>query len=131
MGSSLSDLGGVIQGSSALNPLFASVILPFVLIALLLGHPQAKWLAVGVSLAMAVTLGISAVIHPTLIWLGSGTIRSGIFGRKCAFMSRFRLFSPKKCYFLPIRLNRGYNGTTKVIYRSKPLWFWYLPLVLP
>jgi serine protease len=80
MGSSLSDLGGVIQGSSALNPLFASVILPFVLIALLLGHPQAKWLAVGVSLAMAVTLGISAVIHPTLIWLGSGTIARTFLG---------------------------------------------------
>ena len=80
MGSSLSDLGGVIQGSSALNPLFASVILPFVLIALLLGHPQAKWLAVGVTLAMAVTLGISAVIHPTLIWLGSGTIAQAFLG---------------------------------------------------
>ncbi len=80
MGSSLSDLGGVIQGSSALNPLFASVILPFVLIALLLGHPQAKWLAVGISLAMAVTLGISAVIHPTLIWLGSGTIAQAFLG---------------------------------------------------
>ncbi len=80
MGSSLSDLGGVIQGSSALNPLFASVILPFVLIALLLGHPQAKWLAVGVSLAMAVTLGISAVIDPTLIWLGSGTIARTFLG---------------------------------------------------
>ena len=80
MGSSLSDLGGVIQGSSALNPLFASVILPFVLIALLLGHPRAKWLAVGVSLAMAVTLGISAVIHPTLIWLGSGTIAQAFLG---------------------------------------------------
>ena len=80
MGSSLSDLGGVIQGSSALNPLFASVILPFVLIALLLSHPQAKWLAVGVSLAMAVTLGISAVIHPTLIWLGSGTIARTFLG---------------------------------------------------
>ncbi|NCQ89656.1 MAG: peptidase S8 [Microcystis aeruginosa LG13-03] len=80
MGSSLSDLGGVIQGSSALNPLFASVILPFVLIALLLGHPQAKWLAVGVTLAMAVTLGISAVIHPTLIWLGSGTSAQAFLG---------------------------------------------------
>ncbi|GAL91708.1 MAG: peptidase S8 [Microcystis wesenbergii TW10] len=80
MGSSLSDLGGVIQGSSALNPLFASVILPFVLIALLLGHPQAKWLAVGVTLAMAVTLGISAVIHPTLIWLGSGRSAQAFLG---------------------------------------------------
>ncbi|MDB9434484.1 S8 family peptidase [Microcystis aeruginosa] len=80
MGSSLSDLGGVIQGSSALNPLFASFILPFVLIALLLGHTQAKWLAVGVSLAMAVTLGISAAIDPTLIWLGSGTIAQAFLG---------------------------------------------------
>lgn len=80
MGSSLVDLGGVIQGSSALNPLFASFILPFVLIALLLGHPQAKWLAVGVSLAMAVTLAISAIIHPTLIWLGSGAIAQAFLG---------------------------------------------------
>jgi len=35
---------------------------------------------VGVSLAMAVTLGISAVIHPTLIWLGSGTIARTFLG---------------------------------------------------
>jgi serine protease len=80
MGSSLSDLGGVIQGSSALNPIFASVLLPFALIALLLGHSQGKWLAVGVTLAMAVTLGISAVINPSLLWLGSGTIAQVFLG---------------------------------------------------
>jgi serine protease len=45
-----------------------------------LGHPQAKWLAVGVSLAMAVSLGISAVIDPTLVWLGSGRIAQAFLG---------------------------------------------------
>jgi serine protease len=80
MGSSLSDLGSIIQGNPALNPIFASVILPFALIALLLGHSQGKWLAVGVTLAMTVSLGISAVIHPSLIWLGSGTIAQVFLG---------------------------------------------------
>ncbi|HEY9837037.1 MAG TPA: DUF5942 domain-containing protein, partial [Vampirovibrionales bacterium] len=36
MGSSIPELGSAIQGSSALNPIFASVLIPFILVTLLL-----------------------------------------------------------------------------------------------
>ncbi|MGL4502693.1 MAG: S8 family peptidase, partial [Planktothrix sp.] len=47
MGSSLPELGGAIQGSSTLNPLFASILIPAILVILFLGHPQWKWIAIG------------------------------------------------------------------------------------
>ena len=43
LGSSIPELGSAIQGSSVLNPLFASVLIPFLLVALFLGHPSWKW----------------------------------------------------------------------------------------
>lgn len=74
LGSSIPELGSAIQGSSALNPLFASVLIPFVLIALLLGHPQAKWLAIGSTLGVASCLVVSAILSPQVLWLGEGAI---------------------------------------------------------
>lgn len=74
LGSSIPELGSAIQGSSALNPLFASVLIPFVLIALLLGHPQAKWLAIGSTLGVASCLTVSAILSPQVLWLGEGAI---------------------------------------------------------
>ncbi|NEQ84698.1 MAG: peptidase S8 [Moorea sp. SIO2I5] len=74
MGSSIPELGSAIGSSSFLNPLFASVVIPFILIALLLGHPQWKWLAVGSALGVASCLAVSAVVSPELIWLGGGVL---------------------------------------------------------
>jgi serine protease len=77
MGSSLPELGSAIQGGSALNPLFASVLIPFVLMLFLLGHPQWKWLAIGSAIGMASCLAVSAVASPAVWGLGSGVFARG------------------------------------------------------
>ena len=75
MGSSIPELGNAVQGSPALNPLFASVLIPFLLIALLLSHSTLKWFAVGTALGMAACLGVSAVVSPAVWGLGVGAAR--------------------------------------------------------
>jgi serine protease len=77
MGSSIPELGSSIQGSSALNPIFASVLIPFILVALFLGHKQWKWVAIGSALGVASCLAVSAVVSPSLVWLGSGVVAQG------------------------------------------------------
>ena len=72
MGSSIPELGNAIQGSIQLNPIFASVLIPFGLVALLLANPQGKWFAIGTSIGFASCLGVSAVVSPALWGLGSG-----------------------------------------------------------
>jgi serine protease len=72
MGSSIPELGTAIQGSGVLNPIFASVLIPFILVALFLGHPQWKWVAIGSALGVASCLAVSAVMSPSVLWLGSG-----------------------------------------------------------
>ena len=74
LGSSIPELGSAIQGHAELNPFFASVLIPFVLIVLLLGNPSWKKFAVGTALGIASCLLISAFIAPDLGWLGSGAI---------------------------------------------------------
>ena len=74
MGSSIPELGSAIQGSPMLNPIFASVLIPFILVVLLLGHQQWKWMAIGTALGVASCLAVSAVMSPSLIWLGSGVV---------------------------------------------------------
>jgi serine protease len=74
LGSSIPELGGAVQGSALLNPLFASVLIPFGLIALLLGHAQWKWFAIGSALGVASCLAVSAVLSPAVLWLGAGAI---------------------------------------------------------
>ncbi len=78
--SSLSELGTIIQGNPLLNPIFASVLIPFALIALLLGHRQLKWLAIGVTLGTAACLTVSAIIDPGMLWLGSETLARSFLG---------------------------------------------------
>lgn len=77
LGSSIPELGGAISGSPLLNPLFASVLIPFALVALLLGHPWWKWFAVGSAFGVAACLGMSAWIDPGLLWLGDGWLARG------------------------------------------------------
>ena len=74
LGSSLPELGNAVQGSSTLNPLFASVLVPFVLVVLLLGHPSWKWFAIGSALGVAACLAVSAVVSPAVWGLGHGAI---------------------------------------------------------
>ncbi|MEQ8961754.1 MAG: DUF5942 domain-containing protein, partial [Coleofasciculus sp. C2-GNP5-27] len=47
-------------------------IRPFLLVALFLGHPQWKWVAIGSALGVASCLAVSAVMSPSVLWLGSG-----------------------------------------------------------
>lgn len=74
LGSSIPELGNAINGDTALNPLFASVLIPLVLVALLLGHPSWKGFAVGSSLGVASCLLVSGVLVPDIWWLGEGAI---------------------------------------------------------
>ena len=74
MGSSIPELGTAIQSSTLLNPIFASVLIPFVLVVLFLGHRQWKWVAIGSALGVASCLAITAVMSPSLLWLGSGIV---------------------------------------------------------
>jgi serine protease len=74
LGSSIPELGNTLQGTHALNPLFASVLIPIVLVALLLGHPTWKWFAIGTTLGVAACLTVSAVYDPAVWGLGSGNL---------------------------------------------------------
>ena len=74
MGSSIPELGNVVLGSTVLNPVFASIIIPFGLVALLLGHPQLKWFAVGSALGVASCLAVSAIASPAVWGLGAGIV---------------------------------------------------------
>lgn len=74
LGSSIPELGNVVIGTSNLNPIFTSALIPFVLIILFLGHPQLKWLAIGSSLGVASCLTVTAFTNPTLWLLGQGFI---------------------------------------------------------
>lgn len=80
LGSSLPELGNAIQGSALLNPLFASVLIPFALVALLLSHPQGKWFAIGSTLGVTVFLLVSAIGDPAVLWLGEGIIARAFLG---------------------------------------------------
>lgn len=71
MGSSIPELGTAIQGSSILNPIFASILIPLVLVVLFLGHPQWKWAAIGSAIGVASCLAVSAVMSPSILWLDS------------------------------------------------------------
>ncbi|HIK04508.1 MAG TPA: peptidase S8 [Trichormus sp. M33_DOE_039] len=74
LGSSIPELGNTLQGTDALNPIFASVLIPVVLVALLLGHPSWKWFAIGSTLGVAACLTVSAVLDPAVWGLGSDNL---------------------------------------------------------
>jgi serine protease len=74
LGSSLPELGSAIQASPLLNPIFASVLVPFVLVALFLSHDNWRWWAIGSTLGVASCLAVSAFTMPGMMWLGDGAI---------------------------------------------------------
>lgn len=74
MGSSIPEMGNAITGGTLLNPILASVLIPVILIALLLGNPSWKWFAIGSSLGVASCLAVNAVVDPGLLWLGDGMV---------------------------------------------------------
>lgn len=74
LGSSIPELGNALTGGVALNPLFASVLIPLGLIALLLGHPQGKGFAIGTAIGVTSCLMVNAVVDPQVWGLGEGLI---------------------------------------------------------
>ena len=74
MGSSLPELGNLVMGTTNFNPIFASVLIPFALVALFAGHKTLKWFAIGTCLGVAACLGISAIADPAVWGLGDGAI---------------------------------------------------------
>ncbi|MCW6036532.1 S8 family peptidase [Spirulina subsalsa FACHB-351] len=80
LGSSIPELGTAIQGGTMLNPLFASVLIPGILITLFLGHPQWKWFAIGSALGVASCLAVSMFVNPQVWGLGAGLLAQGFLG---------------------------------------------------
>ena len=80
LGSSLPELGNLVMGTTILNPIFASVLIPFVLVALLAGHKTLKWFAIGTCLGVATSLGINAIVDPAVWGLGAGAISRSFLG---------------------------------------------------
>jgi serine protease len=77
MGSSIPELGNVVTGGVSLNPLFASVLIPFCLIALLSGDKSWKQFAIGATIGVAACLAISAFVAPAVWGMGDGAIARG------------------------------------------------------
>ena len=77
LGSSLPELGNAINGSEVLNPIFASVFIPFLLLILISGTENGKRFGVGLSLGVASCLAITAIVSPVVWGLGSGVIAQG------------------------------------------------------
>jgi serine protease len=92
LGSSIPELGNAIAGNSILNPVFASVLIPLLLMIACWSLPQGKWFAVGTSLGVSACLLVSAVLAPQMWLLGDGEI-ARIFlvvnGLLCFGLARF------------------------------------------
>ncbi len=71
-GSSLVELGSSFSAQNILNPITASVLIPFVFVILFLGHQRWKWFAIGSSIGVTAALMIYAIFAPDLMWIGSG-----------------------------------------------------------
>lgn len=77
LGSSLPELGNAFNGSMVLNPIFASVLIPFGLLLLIAGTENGKRFGVGLSLGVASCLFINAFLSPVVWGLGSGFLAQG------------------------------------------------------
>jgi serine protease len=92
LGSSIPELGNAISGDSILNPLFASALIPLLLMIACWSFPSGKWFAVGTSLGVSACLLVSAVISPHVWWLGDGGIARSFLvvnGLLCFGLARF------------------------------------------
>lgn len=103
MGSSIPELGNAIQGNNILNPLFASVVIPFLLVSLLLGHQQWKWFAIGTSLGVASCLMVSVFLSPVVWGLGAGILAQA-----------FLIVNAVLCFGLAYLASKGENKTVQV-----------------
>jgi serine protease len=92
LGSSIPELGNAISGNSILNPLFASVLIPLLLLIVCWSYPQGKWFSVGTSLGVAACLFVSAVVAPNVWLLGDGVVSRSFLilnGLLCFGLAKF------------------------------------------
>jgi serine protease len=92
LGSSIPELGNAIAGNSILNPAFASVLIPLLLMIACWSFPSGKWFAVGTSLGVSACLLVSAVVAPQMWLLGDGEIARTFLvvnGLLCFGLARF------------------------------------------
>ena len=80
LGSSLPELGSFASGTSALNPIFASVLVPIALVLLFTGHRDWKWFAIGSTIGVAACLAVSAATSTEVMWLGEGFAAQAFLG---------------------------------------------------
>ncbi|EAM50759.1 S8 family peptidase [Crocosphaera watsonii WH 8501] len=80
MGSSIPELANSIEGTSLLNPFLASVLIPFALVAILLGHNSWKWFAIGTSLGVAACLTVHAIMSPAVMAMPSLDVARAFLG---------------------------------------------------
>lgn len=95
-GSSLPELGTALSQSAALNPIFASVLIPTVGVILLLGHRSLRWLAIGLCAGVASHLLLSgSVFYEGVLWFGSGDVLGRCFlllnGLLCLWLASLAL----------------------------------------
>jgi serine protease len=74
LGSSIPELIGSILNTTVLNPISASILIPFLLMVLLMGRQSGRLLAIGTCLGVAACLAVNAAIAPEMQWLGDGLI---------------------------------------------------------
>ena len=84
LGSSVSELGNTVLGTATLNPFFASVLIPFGLVVLLLGNPNGKQFSLGICFGMTVFLATAAFLDAPLWLIGSGTAAMAFLGVNAA-----------------------------------------------
>ncbi len=77
LGTALPEWGQAWFGSAGLNPLFASVVLPFALMMLLISHHGLKWVALGVSVGTTAFLLVTMFSSPEIALIGSGRLAVG------------------------------------------------------
>jgi serine protease len=92
LGSSIPELGNAIAGNSILNPLFASVLIPLLLLIVCWSYPQGKLFSIGTSLGVAACLFVSAVVAPNVWLLGDGVVARSFLvvnGLLCFGLAKF------------------------------------------
>lgn len=99
LGSSIPELGNAFNGSPLLNPLFASVLIPFGLLLLVAGTDLGKKFGVGLSLGVAACLAVYAFTSPLVWGLGSELVAQGFLllnALLCFYLAKLMLKDPLK-----------------------------------
>jgi serine protease len=92
MGSSLAEMGNAVAGNNILNPLFASVLIPAVLLALLWSNETGKRFSIGLLLGTSACLAVNMVYEPHVWMLGDGLVPQiflGVNAALCFVLARF------------------------------------------